>query len=153
MDDQKISIRTMTIADYDEVYALWMSIHGFGIRSLDDSRAGVEKFIRRNPSTSVVAVCQGHIIGSILCGHDGRRGCLYHVCVEESHRKNGIGQQMVKACLQALQAEGINKVNLIAFENNQVGNHFWQGLDWTFRKDVNYYECVLNIDNITRFNP
>ena len=69
-------IRVMTIDDYDEVYALWKKIKGFGIRSIDDSREGVDRFLRRNPTTSVVAEEDGHIVGSILCGHDGRRGCL-----------------------------------------------------------------------------
>ena len=76
-----ILIREMTIADYDQVYGLWTEIKGFGIRSIDDSREGVERFLGRNPTTSVVAVQNGHIIGNILCGHDGRTGCFYHVCV------------------------------------------------------------------------
>jgi ribosomal protein S18 acetylase RimI-like enzyme len=139
--------------DYEEVYALWMSIHGFGIRSMDDAKEGVERFIRRNPTTSMVAVLDGQIIGAILCGHDGRRGCLYHVCVREAYRKHGIGQKLVLACLDALRKEQINKVNLIAFQSNEVGNRFWQGLGWDFRSDVNYYECILNPDNVTNFNP
>ena len=49
-------IRTMTIKDYEEVYTLWTTIHGFGMRSLDDSKEGVQRFLQRNPSTSVVAV-------------------------------------------------------------------------------------------------
>lgn len=151
--EQNIMIRSMTMEDYDEVYALWMSIHGFGIRSIDDSREGVERFIRRNPDTSMVAVADGKIIGAILCGHDGRRACLYHVCVEESYRKHGIGQQIVKTCLDALAKEKINKVNLIAFQKNEVGNRFWQGLGWSFREDVNYYEYVINEENVTTYNP
>ena len=79
-------IRIMTIEDYDGVRALWMKIKGFGIRSIDDSREGVERFIKRNPTTSVVAVEDGKIVGSILCGHDGRRGCFYHVCVDADYR-------------------------------------------------------------------
>lgn len=143
----------MTMDDYEEVYALWMSIHGFGIRSIDDSREGVERFVRRNPTTSMVAVMEGKIIGAILCGHDGRRACLYHVCVKEEYRKNGIGQQMVEACLAALKEEKVNKVNLIAFQKNEIGNRFWRKLGWNFREDVNYYECVLNEENVTTFNP
>lgn len=139
--------------DFDEVHALWMEIHGFGIRSVDDSKEGIERFIRRNPDTSMVAVQDGRIVGAILCGHDGRRGCLYHVCVREAYRKHGIGQKMVTACLDALRKEKINKVNLIAFQNNEVGNRFWQGMGWSFRNDVNYYECILNENNITKFNP
>ena len=64
-------IRTMTMEDYDGVYALWTKIRGFGLRSVDDSREGIERFLRRNPATSVVAVEDGRVVGSILCGHDG----------------------------------------------------------------------------------
>ena len=81
-----MTVRTMTAEDYDGVRALWMTISGFAIRSIDDSRAGVERFLRRNPTTSVVAEEDGKIVGSILCGHDGRRGCLYHVCVHRDYR-------------------------------------------------------------------
>ena len=145
-------IRVMTIDDYDEVFKLWQSIHGFGIRSIDDSREGVERFLKRNPTTSVVAVVNKQVVGAILCGHDGRRGCFYHVCVKEGFRKRGIGKTMAVACMMALQKEHINKVNLIAFKTNTLGNHFWQGAGWTFRKDLNYYDFTLNEDNITRFN-
>ena len=145
-------IRVMKIEDYDGVKALWMKIKGFGIRSIDDSREGVERFIKRNPTTSVVAVEDGKIVGSILCGHDGRRGCLYHVCVDEEYRMRGIGKNMVVAAMEALKAEGINKVSLIAFTKNDIGNAFWKEIGWTKREDLNYYDFTLNEANITAFN-
>ena len=86
-----MTIRTMTIEDFEQVHALWMTIKGFGIRSIDDSKEGVERFLKRNPTTSVVAEIDNKIVGSILCGHDGRRGCLYHVCVDEKYRRHGFG--------------------------------------------------------------
>ena len=79
MEEKKVNIREMTMEDFEEVHALWMGIHGCGIRSIEASKAGVARFIRRNPTTSMVAVADGKIVGAILCGHDGRRGCLYHV--------------------------------------------------------------------------
>lgn len=144
-------IRTMKIEDYDKVRSLWDSIKGFGIRSVDDSCEGIERFLMRNPTTSIVAEEDEKIIGSILCGHDGRRGCFYHVCVEESNRKHGIGNQMAKAALLALKKEQITKVSLIAFKRNEIGNTFWQELGWTLREDLNYYELSLNDENITKF--
>lgn len=146
-----IIIREMTMADYDNVYQLWMSISGFGIRMVDDSRDGVERFLRRNPTTSVVAEQNGLIIGAILCGHDGRRGCFYHVCVSAACRKHGVGHRMVGFCLEALHKEGISKVNLIAFKNNEAGNAFWKKLGWTWRQDLNYYDLTLNQENVTNF--
>ncbi len=148
----KIQIREMQISDYEQVRALWMTIHGFGIRSIDDSREGVARFLKRNPSTSVVALADGRVVGAILCGHDGRRGCFYHVCVHEDFRKQGIGKAMAVFAMKALQAEQINKVSLIAFKKNEVGNHFWKSVGWTFREDLNYYDFVLNDANITEFN-
>ncbi len=148
----EIKIRPMTIEDYDEVYALWMTIKGFGIRSIDDSREGTERFLKRNPTTSIVAEADGKLVGAILCGHDGRIGCFYHVCVNEAYRNRGIGKQMATAAMRALQSEQINKVNLIAFKKNELGNQFWQEEGWKMRDDVNYYDFVLNDENITKFN-
>lgn len=145
-------VRLMTVGDYDQVRALWMTIRGFAIRSIDDSREGVARFLRRNPTTSVVAVEDKKVVGAILCGHDGRRGCFYHVCVHEQYRKQGIGTSMAVFAMKALQKEQINKVSLIAFKENEVGNHFWKRAGWTFREDLNYYDFTLNDANITQFN-
>lgn len=148
---QDVIIRTMTIEDYENVYELWNSIIGFAIRSIDDSKEGIERFLKRNPTTSVVAEIDGKIIGAILCGHDGRRGCLYHVCVDEKYRRQGIGKQMVVFCMKALKEEKINKVSLIAFSRNDVGNAFWRELTWTKREDLNYYDFTLNEMNIIEY--
>ncbi len=147
---EEILIRPMTPDDYDGVHALWLTIRGFGIRALDDSREDVVRFIQRNPTTSVVAIAGDQIIGSILCGSDGRQGSLYHVCVAEKYRRRGIGTKMVGWCMQRLREMGINKVALIAFARNNAGNAFWQQIGWK-RSDVNYYEFMLNERNITRF--
>ena len=146
------TLRVMQIEDYENIYKLWMTIDGFGIRSIDDSFEGVERFIKRNPTTSVVAEADGKIVGAILCGHDGRRGCFYHVCVHADYRKRGIGKAMAVFCMKALKEEKINKVSLIAFKSNVVGNAFWKSAGWTFREDLNYYDFTLNEENITKFN-
>ena len=142
----------MTIEDYQGVHDLWMTIKGFAIRSIDDSREGVERFLKRNPLTSVVAEENGEIVGSILCGHDGRRGCLYHVCVREDCRMRGIGKSMVVSCMEELEKEKISKVSLIAFTENDIGNAFWKEIGWTKREDLNYYDFVLNRENIINYN-
>lgn len=144
-------IREMKIEDYEQIHDLWRTIKGFGIRSVDDSKEGVERFLNRNPGLSVVAEEEGSIVGCILCGHDGRRGCLYHVCVEANHRMQGIGKSMVIHCMERLRAEQINKVSLIAFTKNDIGNTFWKEMGWTKREDLNYYDFVLNEENMTAF--
>ena len=148
---EEVRIQPMTVEDYDDVRALWMTIRGFGIRTLDDSPADIRRFILRNPTTSVVARIGNRIVGSILCGSDGRQGALYHVCVAKEFRRRGIGTKMVGYCMQQLKLMGINKVSLIAFTANDAGNAFWKQIGWTVRTDLNYYQFVLNEENITRF--
>ena len=143
----------MTMDDYDEVYALWSGIKGFGMRSIDDSRENIARFIKRNPTTSMVAKdVDGHVIGAILCGHDGRRACFYHVCVKEEFRKRGIAKELVEACIKALKEEQINKVTIVAFTTNENGNRFWKSLGWELRDDLNSYDFSLNDENVTIFN-
>lgn len=146
-----MTIREMKIEDYDNVFALWKTIKGFGIRSVDDSKDGIERFLKWNPGLSVVAEEEGKIVGAILCGSDGRRGCLYHVCVHKDYRRQGIGKTMVIWCMEKLKELQINKVSLIAFTQNDIGNAFWKEIGWTKREDLNYYDFTLNEKNITAF--
>ena len=146
-----MNIREMKIEDYEQVFALWKTIKGFGIRSVDDSKEGIERFLKWNPGLSVVAEENGEIVGAILCGSDGRRGCLYHVCVHKDYRRQGIGKTMVIWCMEKLKKLQINKVSLIAFTQNDVGNAFWKEIGWTKREDLNYYDFTLNEKNITAF--
>ena len=146
-----MTIREMKIEDYDNVFALWKTIKGFGIRSVDDSKEGIERFLKWNPGLSVVAEEDEKIVGAILCGSDGRRGCLYHVCVHKDYRRQGIGKTMVIWCMEKLKELQINKVSLIAFTQNDIGNAFWKEIGWTKREDLNYYDFTLNEKNITAF--
>lgn len=137
-------IRTMNIADYDKVYDLWISCKNMGFNNLDDSKEGIERFLNRNPNTSYVAEENDTIVGIILAGHDGRRGYIYHMSVDESCRKQGIGKQLVDKSLDALKEEGINKVALLVFNKNEVGNTFWEKQDFTVRTDITYRNRELN---------
>jgi len=145
-------IRNMTFEDYEEVNKLWHRIKGFVLRSIDDSAEGVKRFIERNPGTCVVAVEDGAIVGSILCGHDGRKGCMYHVCVAPEYRRRGIGKSMVAFALDKLKEEKINDVSIIAFSKNDVGNLFWKELGWEMQSNINSYEIRINDRNVRTEN-
>ena len=129
--------------DYDSVYALWLSCPGMGLNDLDDSREGIARYLARNPDTCFVAVERGHIIGAILTGHDGRRGYISHTAVSPSRQRQGVGRQMVETALKALKAQGIHKVNLVAFARNENGNAFWEKMGFTQRPDLVYRNRAL----------
>lgn len=140
-------IRTMNIDDYDTVYKLWTNTAGMGMRSLDDSREGVEKFLKRNPETNFVAVEGDRIVGVTLGGHDGRRGYIYHTAVDTDYRGRSIGKSLVDAVMKAFEKEGINKAALVVFGTNEKGNGFWKAMGWEYRVDVNYYNKSINLNN------
>lgn len=143
-----MNYRNITIDDYEALFSLWKSIPGMGIRSLDDSREGIEKFIRRNPTTSFCALEEDIIIGCILCGNDGRRGFIYHTSVLPEYRKNGTGKQLVELAINALKNEGITKCALVCFSDNELGNGFWNSIGWELRTDLNYFNLSLEKNNI-----
>ena len=132
------NIRVMTPDDYDSVYDLWFNTPGMGLNSTDDSRTGIEKYLRRNPTTSFVAECDGHIVGVIMAGHDGRRGYIYHTAVLPAYRNRGIARSLVEHTMAALEQEGITKAALVAFSQNDLGNGFWERIGFTCRDDLVY---------------
>lgn len=143
-----MNIRLMEIKDYADVHQLWTHTDGMGMRSLDDSFQGIERFLKRNPTTNFIAKENHKIIGVILCGNDGRRGYIYHTAVDSNYRHRGIGKQLVDAVINALREEEINKVALVVFATNQAGNEFWQSIGFDKREDLVYRNLSINEKNI-----
>ncbi len=140
----KMIIRKMTIEDYDCVYNLWLNNPGMGLNNIDDSRLGIEKYLQRNPKTCFVAEKDNTIIGAILSGNDGRRGYIHHTAVAVSKRNHGVGTALVNAAMDALRTEGINKVALVVFSKNELGNSFWEKRGFTVRDDLVYRNKLIN---------
>ena len=133
-----MNIRTMTIADYPKVYALWLGTPNMGLNNLDDTPEGIEKYLRRNPATCFVAEQNNAIIGVILSGHDGRRGYIHHMAVSGVEQDKGIGTALLNHAMAALKEEGIHKVALVVFADNEKGNAFWEKRGFSARTDLCY---------------
>ncbi|MES2603884.1 MAG: GNAT family N-acetyltransferase [Pseudomonadota bacterium] len=137
--------RCMTIDDYEQSVALWQAADGVSLRSAD-SRAGIEKYLLRNPGLSFVAEQQGHIIGTIMAGHDGKRGYVQHLTVATSHRRQGIATALVQQCLAALTQQGITKSHLNILADNEDARAFWTALGWYQRTDIHMYSFINGVD-------
>lgn len=138
----------MTIADYDDAYKLWTETEGMGLRSLDDSRKGIEFFLKRNPDTNFICRDKDNLVGIILTGHDGRRGYIYHAAVSEDYRRKGIGKKLVETAISSLRKIGIRKVALVVFADNSRGNNFWESLGFVLREDLNYRNLSIDPENV-----
>lgn len=141
-------IRLLTIEDYEVIYELWQSAEGMGLRSLDDSKNGIEKFIIRNPKTNFIALNDDEVTGVILSGHDGRRGYIYHAVVSPKYRGKNIGKSLVDHVIESQIGEGINKICLVVFKDNEPGNKFWEAIGFDNRDDLIFRNISINDLNL-----
>lgn len=132
---QSILIQPFLIERYDDVYALWDCCSGVGLSSADEQER-IAAYLARNPGMSFIAVDGSAVVGTILGGHDGRRGYVHHLAVDDNYRRRGIGRQLVERCLAVLEKEGIQKCHLFIFHKNEGGIAFWQTEGWTLRQDI-----------------
>ena len=145
-------IKEMTIDDYDELFTMWKNTPNMGLRSLDDSKEGISCFLRRNPNTNFVAYEDGTIVGAILCGHDGRRGYIYHTVVLPEYREHGIASNLVDAVVKALHEEGITRVCLNVMETNEQGKKFWISKGWERKGFLEFYsKAITDKENLPLF--
>ncbi|BES63789.1 GNAT family N-acetyltransferase [Gottschalkiaceae bacterium SANA] len=138
-------IRVMQKKDYEQAILLWNKIEGMGLRKLDDSYEGIERFLDRNPKTCFVVEEEKQVVATILCGHDGRRALIYHLAVTKERRGRGYGKALVRAVENAVKEEGIHKIALLVFKDNRHGNDFWTLLGYQIRKDLNYRNKSLAV--------
>lgn len=135
-------LEPLSLHDYPEIIAFWRTTPGVGL-STADSREGIARYLARNPESSFQLRSGGRIVGTILGGHDGRRGFLHHLAVAAEHRKRGLARRLVVAALTALRREGIEKCHLMVFANNLEGQAFWRHLGWSLREDLRFVSCDL----------
>ena len=140
------TIRKVTIGDYDAMYALWSSTEQSrrAMNPVDDSRDGINRYLKRNPDTCFAAESGGRMIGVILTGHDGRRAMIHHLCIHPDYRRMGIAGALVSIAEEALKKEGIQKVFGLVFKDNDAANAFWEQQGYSIRTNLNYRNKSLN---------
>lgn len=140
----EIRIREMKLEDYETIITFWQSTPGLGVSDAD-SKENIGVFLSRNNRLSFVAETGNELVGTILCGHDGRRGFIYHLAVHDTYRRRGIGKQLVEGCLAGLQEAAITKCHLFVFVDNSQGMDFWNHIGFHKREDIHIYS--KNIDS------
>jgi len=140
-----MNYRNMQLSDYDGVMALWRECDGVSLREAD-LPDGIGKYLERNPGLSFVAQQGNRIVGTIMAGHDGKRGYIQHLAVATKLRKKGVGGHLVEHCLDALKSQGIVKSHVHVLNHNKPGGEFWTRLGWMQRAEIVMYSFI-NGDN------
>jgi len=124
-----ISTREFVIDDYDQAVALWNLVEGVEVAE-GDSKEEIRVYLQRNPDLSRIAEADGTMVGAVLCGHDGRRGLIYHLAVDPAHHGKGIGKRLVQECLAHLREAGITRALILVASDNPRGHSFWLRNGW-----------------------
>ena len=127
--DRKIVTREFCIDDYDATLQLWQRVEGLEIAEGDD-KEGVAQFVKRNPGLSRVAIDGSKVVGVVMCGHDGRRGHIYHLAVDPAYRRYGLGKLLVQECVGGLRQAGVVRAIILVADNNLGGAEFWRRAGW-----------------------
>lgn len=133
-----LSIRHFLSSDHAAASALWQRTPGVGLSAADAPEA-IAAYLRRNPGTSFVAEVDGILVGTVLCGHDGRRGLIHHLVTDPAWRGRGVARSLVRHGLAALRAAGIGKCHLMVFDDNAEGLAFWRRIGATQRVELQLF--------------
>jgi ribosomal protein S18 acetylase RimI-like enzyme len=138
----KTYIREMVVGDYEQMITLWKNTPGIGLSDADSKR-NINQFLERNPGLSFVYEIDKRIIGTVLCGHDGRRGYIYHVAVDQAFKKQGIGKGLMTQSLAKLSLKRIAKCHLFLYSDNEDAVQFYDHIGWERRSHLLIYSKNL----------
>lgn len=130
-----VTIRVMLLQDLEPALTLWRSEPGVGLSEADEP-AALQRYLARNPGCGVAATCGTAVVGTLLAGHDGRRGFIHHLVVAEGARRRGIARAMLERALTTLHRAGIGKCHVMVFADNADGLAFWRAVGATHRTDL-----------------
>ena len=138
----KYLIREVGIDDYNQMIELWKCTAGIGLSDAD-SKSYIGEFLKRNPGLSFVCVKDRKIVGTVLCGHDSRRGYIYHLAVDKIFRKQGIGKALMAQSLERLRKQGVTKCHLFLYNDNESAIQFYEKTGWKRRDNLLIYSKDL----------
>ncbi|HEU5313708.1 MAG TPA: GNAT family N-acetyltransferase [Candidatus Udaeobacter sp.] len=126
---ENIKTREFSISDYEAALALWQRVEGLEIAEGDDKES-VAQFLARNQGLSRVATDGSAIVGVALCGHDGRRGYIYHLAVDPIYQGRRVGKRLMTQCLDGLRRAGLKRALILVANDNLRGRKFWRYYGW-----------------------
>jgi ribosomal protein S18 acetylase RimI-like enzyme len=132
---RSIRLRVLHADDHASCLALWTLCDGVAVRMWEDATA-LERLIDRNPSMSWAAEYMGRLVGTVLCGHDGWRGWLYHVAVDPAWRRRGIATALVSRAQAELAKANVRRVHALMLSGKRDAMQFWAAAGWRLREDL-----------------
>ena len=123
-----MQIRDLTSANIGAVTSLWFKA---GLtRPWNPPELDLQRALDGVTSTVLGVFDNDHLIGTVMVGHDGHRGWVYYLAVEENRRGTGLGAQLMSAAENWLREHGAVKVQLMVRSTNEAVLGFYEHLGY-----------------------
>jgi ribosomal protein S18 acetylase RimI-like enzyme len=125
---EAMQIRDLTSADIPAAIALWEQA---GLTRLWNPPAiDLQRALDGPASTVLGTFNEEQLVGTVMAGHDGHRGWIYYLAVDESHRGAGLGRDLMAAAEAWLQEHEAVKVQLMVRTGNAAVLGFYDHLGY-----------------------
>ncbi len=143
-ENTMINYKPLTSNQINEAILFWKNTSGVHLHDNgEDTKEGIELYIKRNPECSFIATDGGKIIGTILSGHDGRRGFINHLGVATEYRRQGIAAHLLGLSQDTFRKNGIHKCALFVLKENTDGQEFYEKIGWKEEDIVKVYCNII----------
>ena len=132
MDHELIPLTSDLIG---QAVQLWETTEHLGLGS-SDQVGDLDTFIARNGAFCFATRTGQVLTGTVLAGHDQRRGYIYHLATRGTARREGIATRLLDVSLDALKLANIRKCHAMVFRSNPYAQLFWKRMGWDQRDDL-----------------
>lgn len=127
------TIRPFEEKDRRAVKALWSAVFA---EFPDDPDEDIDFCLRSGHGALFVGCIDEALVATIMAGHDGHRGWIYHVATAPEQRGRGYARALVAHAEAYLAALGVPKVNLQIRTANAKVQGFYERLGYTAQPRV-----------------
>ena len=142
-----MKIVPMEPAHYQWLVKLWSTFSGNTMTGADSIEA-FRYFLEGNGLHCFSAFENEVPAGSVMAGHDRRRGYVYHLAVREDLQGSGIGRALMERAEKSLYDAGVEKIHLFIYSDNPAVE-FYKRIGWHLRDDIVVLSKVLHGDKYT----
>jgi ribosomal protein S18 acetylase RimI-like enzyme len=124
--DCAMQIRELSPHDTEAAVSLW---HRAGLtRPWNPPELDLQRALEGATSTVLGAFDPERLVGTVMVGHDGHRGWVYYLAVDESQQGAGLGRRLMIAAEDWLRDHGAVRIQLMVRAGNEAVLGFYDRL-------------------------
>ncbi len=97
-----------------------------------------------SPEFLLVGELDGQVVGSVMAGYDGHRGCIDYLAVDPERQGGGLGRALMDAAEERLLALGCAKINLQVRDENEAARGFYEAIGYELEPIVSFGKRLIS---------